>query len=49
MLAFAGVPFIMGNACEELRGRGWNVTLGNDSNGVAAAVEQVLGPVKVGV
>jgi len=49
MLAFAGVPFIMGNACEELRNRGWNVTLGNDSNGVAAAVEQVLGPVKVGV
>ena len=49
MLAFAGVPFIMGNACEELRNRGWNVTLSNDSNGVAAAVEQVLGPVKVGV
>jgi hypothetical protein len=42
MLAFAGVPFIMGNACEELKARGWPVTLGNDENGVAAAIEQVL-------
>ena len=42
MLAFAGYPFIMGNASEELRGRGWNLTLGNDQNGVAAAIEQVL-------
>jgi Cof subfamily protein (haloacid dehalogenase superfamily) len=42
MLAFAGVPFIMGNAVEELRGNGWRVTLPNDQNGVAAAVEQVL-------
>jgi len=49
MLAFAGVPFIMGNASEELRGRGWNVTLGNDQNGVAAALEQVLGRSRVGV
>ena len=37
MLEFAGYPVIMGNACEELRGRGWNVTLGNDQCGVAAA------------
>jgi len=49
MLAFAGVPFIMGNASEELRGRGWAVTLPNDQNGVAAAVEQVLGRSRVGV
>lgn len=42
MLAFAGYPFIMGNASEELRGRGWNITLANDQNGVAAAIEQVL-------
>ena len=42
MLAFAGVPFIMGNAVEELRGNGWRVTFTNDQNGVAAAVEQVL-------
>lgn len=43
MLAFAGQPFIMGNASEELRTRGWAVTASNDQNGVAAAVEQVLG------
>ena len=29
MLEFAGHPVIMGNACEELRGRGWTVTRGN--------------------
>ena len=49
MLAFAGVPFIMGNASEELLRRGWTVTLPNDQNGVAAAVEQVLSGSKVGV
>jgi Cof subfamily protein (haloacid dehalogenase superfamily) len=43
MLAFAGLPFIMGNAVEELRRDGWSVTLPNDQNGVAAAIEQVLG------
>jgi Cof subfamily protein (haloacid dehalogenase superfamily) len=43
MLAFAGLPFIMGNASEELKARGWPVTLSNDENGVAAAIEQVLG------
>jgi Cof subfamily protein (haloacid dehalogenase superfamily) len=43
MLAFAGHPFIMGNASEELRGRGWRVTLANDQSGLAAALEQVLG------
>src|ERR1700726_1265434 len=48
MLAFAGLPFIMGNASEELRGRGWAVTASNDQNGVAAAIEQVLGA-RVGV
>jgi len=42
MLEFAGHPVIMGNACEELRGRGWTVTLGNDECGVAAAVEAVV-------
>lgn len=42
MLAFAGYPFIMGNASEELRGRGWPVTLPNDQHGVAAAISQVL-------
>ena len=43
MLAFAGVPFIMGNACEELKSNGWRRTCSNDENGVAAALDQVLG------
>ena len=43
MLEFAGHPVIMGNACEELRERGWTVTAGNDACGVAAAVELALG------
>jgi Cof subfamily protein (haloacid dehalogenase superfamily) len=42
MLEFAGHPVIMGNACEELRGRGWNLTLGNDRCGVAAALAGIL-------
>ncbi len=42
MLEFAGHPVIMGNACEELRGRGWNVTLGNDQCGVAAALTEII-------
>jgi Cof subfamily protein (haloacid dehalogenase superfamily) len=45
MLEFAGHPVIMGNACEELRGRGWTLTRGNDACGVAAAVEMALGAV----
>ncbi len=43
MLEFAGHPFIMGNACEELRSRGWSITLGNDNCGVAAALADVVG------
>src|ERR1700756_1692230 len=43
MLEFAGHPVIMGNACEELRARGWNLTLGNEACGVAAALADVLG------
>jgi hypothetical protein len=43
MLEFAGHPVIMGNACEELRARGWRVTRGNHECGVAAAVELALG------
>ena len=42
MLAFAGHPFIMENASQELRGRGWTETRSNAHNGVAAAVEHVL-------
>src|SRR5947208_10028434 len=36
MLAFAGVPFIMENACDELKSQGWQVTRSNDEGGVAA-------------
>jgi hypothetical protein len=43
MLEFAGHPVIMGNACEELRARGWRITLGNEACGVAAALEEVMG------
>ncbi len=42
MLAFAGRPFIMGNASEELRGHGWQLTRSNAASGVAAAIEHVL-------
>lgn len=48
MLEFAGHPVIMGNACAELRGRGWMLTSGNDQCGVAAAVEKVLERTRVG-
>lgn len=42
MLEYAGVPIIMGNASEDLRGRNWRVTLSNNSSGVAAAIEEVV-------
>jgi Cof subfamily protein (haloacid dehalogenase superfamily) len=42
MLAFAGHPFIMGNASEELRGRGWTLTRSNAESGVAAAIQHIL-------
>jgi Cof subfamily protein (haloacid dehalogenase superfamily) len=45
MLAFAGLPFIMGNASEEMRNRGWPVTRSNEHCGVAAAIETVLGSI----
>ena len=43
MLDFAGVPVIMANACDELKQNGWMITLGNNQDGVAHAVESVLG------
>jgi len=43
MLEFAGHPVIMGNACQELRDRGWRVTGGNHECGLAAALESALG------
>lgn len=42
MLEAAGHPFIMGNACEELKQNGWRLTLSNDQCGVAAALEEML-------
>jgi hypothetical protein len=47
MLEVAGRPFIMGNACEELRGNGWEVTFSNDECGVAEAVRRVLGSIEI--
>ncbi len=49
MLAFAGRPFIMGNASDELRANGWEITSSNDQNGVATAIERVFGPPRVTV
>ena len=40
MLNFAGVPVVMGNGVEELKGFGWHQTASNDEGGVAAAIEQ---------
>ena len=42
MLQFAGFPFVMGNASDDLKQSGWPVTLDNEACGVAAAVEEVL-------
>jgi Cof subfamily protein (haloacid dehalogenase superfamily) len=41
MLEFAGHPVIMGNACEELRSRGWQLTRSNGECGVAAAIGEL--------
>jgi len=38
MLEFAGLPIVMGNSVEELKTRGWAVTLSNDESGVAEAI-----------
>ena len=48
MLAFAGQPFIMGNASPELLGRGWRVTRSNAESGVAAAIEFALDGKEIG-
>lgn len=42
MLEFAGVPVIMGNACEELRSNKWHLTGTHDEHGVAQAVERFI-------
>jgi len=46
MLEFAGFPFVMANASEDLKQNGWPVTLDNEACGVAAAVEDVLAGVR---
>jgi Cof subfamily protein (haloacid dehalogenase superfamily) len=44
MLAYAGLPVVMGNSVPELKALGWHETLTNDEGGVAAAIETfVLG------
>ena len=40
MLAFAGLPVVMGNSVPELRADGWYVTGTNDEAGVAQAIER---------
>ncbi|HXE74156.1 MAG TPA: Cof-type HAD-IIB family hydrolase [Candidatus Xenobia bacterium] len=42
MLEYAGLPVVMANASEELKGNGWAVTGSNDEDGVAAAIEKYL-------
>jgi len=42
MLEFAGHPVVMANAEPEVRRDGWAVTLSNDEEGVARAVEQYV-------
>ena len=49
MLTFSGHPVIMGNASNDLKQNGWTVTRHNDEDGVAAAIEQVLGTSIAGV
>lgn len=39
MLAFAGIPVVMGNGVAELKNFGWHETASNDQHGVAAAIE----------
>ncbi len=43
MLHVAGSPFVMGNAAAAMKQHGFHETRSNDDNGVAAALEQVLG------
>jgi Cof subfamily protein (haloacid dehalogenase superfamily) len=42
MLEFAGIPVLMANALQELKGRGWAVTASNDEAGVARAIETFI-------
>jgi Cof subfamily protein (haloacid dehalogenase superfamily) len=42
MLTYAGVPVIMGNAVEDLKGRGWLETAANNDAGVADAIRRFV-------
>jgi Cof subfamily protein (haloacid dehalogenase superfamily) len=42
MLEFAGTAVVMGNACAELKSRGWAETASNDECGFAQAVETFI-------
>lgn len=42
MLEFAGVPVVMGNAVDGLRGRGWRETASHDESGVAQAIRRLV-------
>ena len=42
MLEFAGHSYLMGNSPEDMREGPWQMTMGNDDNGVAAAIEAAL-------
>lgn len=43
MLQFAGYPVVMGNSPADMKRHGWMETLSNDENGIANALERVLG------
>jgi 5-amino-6-(5-phospho-D-ribitylamino)uracil phosphatase len=42
MLEFAGIGVVMGNCVEELKGKGFHETAGNNDNGVAMALRRFL-------
>ncbi len=44
MLEYAGTAVVMGNACPELKARGWQVTGSNDEGGLAAAIHELALP-----
>ncbi|MBV9669581.1 MAG: HAD hydrolase family protein, partial [Acidobacteriales bacterium] len=45
MLDFAGHAYVVGNAHDDMKDRGWTVTRSNDEDGVAHAIESVLATV----
>ncbi len=43
MLDFAGTAYVMGNATEAIKSRGYRVTGTNDESGLAMAIREALG------